>query len=143
MVRAALRGRSFELAFRTADVGIMSDDTGRQSDPDRRPSDEADLSARLRRLGDRLDQVRKSQPSEPPPDARPVPDGSAMARALRLSSELVGGVLVGGAIGYALDYWLGIRPWGFIVFVLLGFVAGIVNLMRGAGVLARPEDRTR
>ncbi|HEU5272168.1 MAG TPA: AtpZ/AtpI family protein [Xanthobacteraceae bacterium] len=121
----------------------MSDDTGRQSDPDRRPSDEADLSARLRRLGDRLDQVRKSQPSEPPPDARPVPDGSAMARALRLSSELVGGVLVGGAIGYALDYWLGIRPWGFIVFVLLGFVAGIVNLMRGAGVLARPEDRTR
>ena len=52
-------------------------------------------------------------------------------------------MLVGGAIGYALDYYLGIRPWGFIVFMLLGFVAGIVNLMRAAGVLARPEDRAR
>ena len=120
----------------------MSDGTGRQSDPDRRPSDEADLSARLRHLGDRLDQVRKSQPSEPPPDARPVVDSSAMARGLRLSSELVGGVLVGGVIGYVLDYWVPpLKPWGFIVFVLLGFVAGILNVMRAAGVLAGPGDR--
>jgi ATP synthase protein I len=121
----------------------MSDDTGGQSDPDRRPSDEAALSARLRRLGDRLDQTRASQPSEPTPDARPVVDGSAMARGLRLSSELVAGVVVGGAIGYALDYWLGIRPWGFIVFVLLGFVAGILNLMRAAGFVADRGDRAR
>lgn len=119
----------------------MSDDASGRSDPNRRPSEEADLSARLRRLGDRLDHVRASQPSEPTPDANPARDGSAMARGLRLSSELVGGVLVGGAIGYALDYWLGIRPWGFIVFVLLGFAAGIVNLMRAAGVLANPRDR--
>jgi F0F1-type ATP synthase assembly protein I len=27
--------------------------------------------------------------------------------------------------------------------VLLGFAAGIVNLMRSAGVLANPEDRAR
>lgn len=66
-----------------------------------------------------------------------------MARGLRLSTELVAGVLVGGGIGYGLDYWLGIRPWGFIVFVLLGFVAGIVNLMRAAGVLGNPGDRAR
>jgi ATP synthase protein I len=121
----------------------MNDDTGGRSDPDRRPADEADLSARLRRLGDRLDHVRASQPSDPTPDARPATDGSAMGRGLRLSSELVAGVLVGGAIGYALDYYLGIRPWGFIVFVLLGFAAGILNLMRAAGVLAKPEDRVR
>jgi ATP synthase protein I len=121
----------------------MSDDTSGKSDPDRRPADEADLSARLRRLGDRLGQVRASQPSEPSAQAGSAPDRSGMARALRLSSELVGGVVVGGAIGYALDYWLGIRPWGFIVFMLLGFVAGIVNLVRAAGVLANPEDRAR
>jgi ATP synthase protein I len=52
-------------------------------------------------------------------------------------------VVVGGAIGYALDYWLGIRPWGVVVFVLLGFAAGIINLMRSAGILAKPEDRAR
>ena len=121
----------------------MSNDTSGQNDPDRRLSDEAALSARLRRLGDELDQVRASRPSEPTPDGSPGPDRSGMARGLRLSSELVAGVVVGGAIGYALDYWLGIRPWGVIVFVLLGFVAGIVNLMRAAGVLAKPEDRAR
>jgi ATP synthase protein I len=119
----------------------MSDDTSGRSDPDRRPAEEADLSARLQRLDDRLDHVRASQPSEPTPDARPASDASAMARGLRLSSELVGGVVVGGAIGYALDYWLGIRPWGVIVFVLLGFAAGILNLMRAAGLLKNAEDR--
>jgi len=119
----------------------MSDDTGGKSDPDRQLSDEAALSARLRRLGDRLAQDRAGQRSELPPDARPPADGSAMARGLRLSSELVAGVVVGAVIGYMLDRWLGLSPWGFIVFVLLGFVAGILNLMRAAGVAANSGDR--
>jgi ATP synthase protein I len=64
-----------------------------------------------------------------------------MARGLRMSSELVAGVVVGGAIGYALDYWLGTRPWGLMVFVLLGFAAGVLNLVRAAGLLMNAEDR--
>jgi len=119
----------------------MGDDTSRKSDLDQRLSDEAALSARLRRLGDRLDQQRASQPSEPDSTARPAADGSAMARGLRLSTELVAGVLVGAVIGYLLDRWLGLSPWGFIVFVLLGFVAGILNVMRAAGIVAKPGDR--
>ncbi len=119
----------------------MSDDTGGKRDPDRQLSDEAALSARLRRLGDRLAQDRAGQPSEPAPDAKPAAGGSAMARGLRLSSELVAGVLVGAVIGYMLDRWLGLSPWGFIVFVLLGFAAGILNLMRAAGVAANSDDR--
>jgi ATP synthase protein I len=37
---------------------------------------------------------------------------------------------------------LGIAPWGFIVFLLLGFVAGVLNVMRSAGVVpgATPGD---
>jgi ATP synthase protein I len=53
----------------------------------------------------------------------------------------VAGVLVGAVIGYMLDRWLGLSPWGFIVFVLLGFAAGILNLMRAAGVAANSDDR--
>jgi len=57
-----------------------------------------------------------------------------MAQGLRLSSELVAGVLVGAVIGWALDHFVGTRPWGLIVFVLLGFTAGVVNVIRSAGV---------
>ena len=66
-----------------------------------------------------------------------------MARGFRLSSELVAGVLVGGVIGWSLDRWLGISPWGLIVFLLLGFTAGVLNVMRAAGVVAEPDMRKK
>jgi ATP synthase protein I len=56
--------------------------------------------------------------------------GSGLARGLRLSTELVAGVLVGAGIGWVLDRWLGISPWGLIVFLLLGFAAGVLNVVR-------------
>jgi ATP synthase protein I len=62
-----------------------------------------------------------------------------MARGFRLSSELIAGVVVGAAIGWGIDHLLSISPWGLIVFVLLGFTAGVVNVVRSAGVA---PDRT-
>jgi ATP synthase protein I len=58
-----------------------------------------------------------------------------MARGLRLSTELVAAVLVGAGLGWFLDRWLGISPWGMIVLLLLGFAAGVLNVMRAAGVV--------
>ena len=57
-----------------------------------------------------------------------------MARGLRLSSELIAGVLVGAVIGWGIDRLLSTSPFGLIVFLLLGFVAGVVNVVRSAGV---------
>jgi ATP synthase protein I len=108
--------------------------TRNQSDDGNRSADEAALSARLKRLGERLDEKKAGQPPETSPPPRT--DTSALARGLRLSTELVAGVIVGGVIGWLLDRWLGISPWAFIVFVLLGFAAGILNLMRSAGIMA-------
>jgi ATP synthase protein I len=48
-------------------------------------------------------------------------------------------VLVGAGLGWLLDRWLGTKPWGLIVFLLLGFAAGVLNVMRAAGVA--PERR--
>ena len=98
------------------------------------PDDEAALSARLQRLGDRLANANRT--TEDDPDPRRHADASAMARGFRLSTELVAGVLVGALIGWLLDRWLGISPWGLIVFLLLGFAAGVLNVMRAAGVVS-------
>jgi len=111
----------------------MAENARDDKDPANRLSDEAALSARLRRLGDQLDRERPGEPSEAN-RGRPVADASGFARGFRLSSELVAGVVVGAAIGWALDRLLGISPWGLIVFLLLGFAAGVVNVMRAAGV---------
>ena len=104
--------------------------TGNRNEP---PDDEAALSARLRGLGKRLAQANR--PSENGSGPRQTADPSAIARGFRLSTELVAGVLVGAAIGWLLDRWLGISPWGLIVFLLLGFAAGVLNVMRAAGIL--------
>jgi ATP synthase protein I len=47
---------------------------------------------------------------------------------------LVAGVVVGAVIGWGFDRLLSTSPFGLIVFFLLGFVAGVVNLVRAAGV---------
>jgi ATP synthase protein I len=113
----------------------MADDAREERNRDNLASEEATLSARLRDLGKRIERHHPPDNSE----HRPGADTSAMARGLRLSSELVAGVLVGGAIGWLLDHWLRISPWGMIVFVLLGFAAGVLNVIRAAGVI--PPNR--
>lgn len=110
----------------------MADDT-RKDGNEKRPDEEAALSARLQRLGERLEHANR--PSETASATRRSADFSGFARGFRLSSELVAGVAVGALIGWLLDRWLGISPWGLIVFLLLGFAAGILNVMRAAGVV--------
>jgi ATP synthase protein I len=112
-------------------------DTRRQGKgPD--SAEEAALSARLRSLGQRLDHVGPARKAEIGSVPRTTADASAFARGMRLSAELVGGVVVGFILGWLFDRGLGTSPWGLIVFVLLGFVAGVLNVMRSAGVIATP-----
>jgi ATP synthase protein I len=104
--------------------------------------DEAALSARLQRLSEGLARKRADRPSESPEENRAT-TASGYAEGFRLSGELVAGVLVGAGLGWLLDHWLGISPWGLIVFVLLGFVVGMLSLMRAAGFViggARRQD---
>ena len=62
-----------------------------------------------------------------------------MGRGFQLSSELIAGVAVGALIGWGFDRLLSTSPFGMIVFLLLGFTAGVVNVIRSAGVA---PDRT-
>jgi len=120
----------------------MSDGTDGSGNGNRDKSpDEAALSARLGSLDRRLSEIRDNrkigtdQPGDISEDS--AAKASAMARGFRLSSELVTGVVVGAAIGWGIDRLLSTSPFGLIVFFLLGFVAGLVNLVRSAGVMQR------
>ena len=116
----------------------MRDGKRNKGGSDNQASDEASFSARLRSLGARIGKTER--PVAASEDGASSSDPSAMARGLRLSSELVGGVIAGALIGYLLDHGLGISPWGMIIFVLLGFVAGILNVIRAAGIGRPPSE---
>ena len=112
-------------------------DARENSDRGKRRTDEAALSARLQRLNEGLGHARDAAggPSDSP-DREQAATASGYARGFRLSSELVAGVVVGAGIGWLIDRWLAVSPWGLIVFLLLGFAAGVLSVMRSAGLIA-------
>ena len=119
-------------------------DARANGDRDKPHTDEAALSARLQRLGEGLARQRAGEASNDPAENRAA-TASGYARGFRLSSELVAGVIVGAGLGWLIDRWFGVSPWGLIVFLLLGFAAGVLNVMRSAGVVASPglDERLR
>ncbi|WP_094506414.1 AtpZ/AtpI family protein [Brucella thiophenivorans] len=92
------------------------------------------LDQRLNRLEAELAKkgVFKQPASE---DGRSDTTGS-VAQAMKLSSEFIAGIVVGAVIGWALDRYAGTSPWGLIIFLLLGFGAGTLNVLRSAGYVA-------
>ena len=87
----------------------------------------------LRKLGDRLDAAEQRVT----PKSHPAPQNSA-GIAFRFSTELVSALVLGGALGWGIDWaadrWSPIhtRPVGLILFFVLGAVAGILNVIRAA-----------
>lgn len=100
---------------------------------------DAELRARLERLQSGLDQQRDAAPLRGAPSSAEAPNNSALGRAFRLSTEFVAGIIAGGLLGWGFDALVGSRPWGMIVFVMLGFAAGIYNVMRASGFLTPPS----
>ena len=99
---------------------------------------DSELSARLEKLGQRLDQVRGPSGASQP-EHRTRADNSGLAKAFRLSAEFVSGPIAGGLIGWGADKLLNTKPWGLMSFLMLGFLAGIYNVMRTSGFLKKPE----
>lgn len=97
------------------------------------PQDQAQFERRVSELNNKLGKVRAERAAEAEADAR---GGSAlgsrgMSYGFKIGSEFVGAILVGAAIGYGLDHLLGTKPWLLLLFFVLGFAAGVLNVMRG------------
>jgi len=58
-----------------------------------------------------------------------------MGYAIKLSGEFLAGVIVGAALGLGFDQITGLTPWGLVVFLLLGFAAGVLNILREIGTV--------
>jgi ATP synthase protein I len=103
-------------------------------------SPQAGLSERRAQLTRKLDGLRAVEEEA----ARKSQSSSAgYGQAMKLSSEFIAGVLVGAGIGWVADQWLGTSPFGLIVFLLLGFAAGVLNVLRSAGVVEQPDPRAQ
>jgi ATP synthase protein I len=77
----------------------------------------------------RLEALNKAlKEREPAPQAEPEQSGTGAV--WRVAGDMLGGVIVGGGAGFALDYWLGTTPWLFLVCFCFGVAASARMIMR-------------
>ncbi|HTZ79649.1 MAG TPA: AtpZ/AtpI family protein [Stellaceae bacterium] len=86
----------------------------------------------LKTLGERIEQARRAHegPRRAVEGGTDPSAGAAMGLGFRIGLELVVAVFVGFGIGWAIDHWLGTKPWGLLVFLFLGIGAGLTNVYR-------------
>ena len=83
---------------------------------------------RLRLLEERIARVKAQ--TVPKPADRSLP--SQAQHVWRMVIELVSGLLIGFGIGYGLDAVFGTLPVLMVIFILLGFAAGVRVMIRTA-----------
>lgn len=101
-----------------------------------------DLKQRLDALDRKLAASSRQQQAGSGPEAGGT-QTAGYGQAFKLSSEFIAGIVTGGLLGYLIDHFAGTSPWGLIIFILLGFCAGILNVLRSAGQIAKPDDRVK
>lgn len=121
----------------------MNGDDAKDGDGKAGQPPESDLSARLRRLEAQIE--RKRPQAAPGTSSRHQDTGrTPLGQAMTLSTEFVAGVIAGGILGWIVDHVFGTKPWGLIVLLLLGCVAGFYNVMRASGFAgSRPGRRDK
>ncbi|WP_232829368.1 AtpZ/AtpI family protein [Tropicimonas sp. IMCC34043] len=88
---------------------------------------EGSESERLRQLEQKI--ARAKGKDAPPPEDNKYTQANV---AWRMVTELVAGLFLGLGIGMGLDWLFGTKPFLMIVFIILGFIAGVKTMMRTA-----------
>ena len=65
-----------------------------------------------------------------------------MQIAFRLGTELTVATFIGAILGYGVDRFFGVRPWGLELGVILGGAAGSLNVYRAAMSLTIEDENT-
>jgi F0F1-type ATP synthase assembly protein I len=53
-----------------------------------------------------------------------------MGFGLRAGSQFVSAVVLGGGLGWAIDRWLGTKPFAMLILMVLMFIAAMANVWR-------------
>ncbi|HQZ12115.1 MAG TPA: AtpZ/AtpI family protein [Devosia sp.] len=93
---------------------------------DGKPGFTSDLAARIKRA------QGEDSPAQAAADRMRQREMTGLGRGFRLGSEFVAAVVVGAALGWGIDRLFGTTPWGMIILLLLGFAAGVLNVVRAA-----------
>lgn len=104
----------------------------RSPTPSEGAGDQAGDAAGLSDLDRRLRAARARQATGGRKPTSIAGGQEGMGAGLRIAVELLAAVMVGTGIGWALDIWLGTRPWLLIVFFVVGSAAGFLNVYRTA-----------
>ncbi|NHX27598.1 F0F1 ATP synthase subunit I [Escherichia coli] len=84
---------------------------------------------RLDTLDQRIAELKKAQkPGKPHQDEH----YSQAQVGWRMVTELVAGLLIGFTIGFGLDTLFGTMPIMMVIFIMLGFAAGVQTMLRSA-----------
>jgi ATP synthase protein I len=83
----------------------------------------------LARLGEKLDKAQAGRAPARKPGGNPGMQ-QGLALGFRIGIELVTAVVVSVGLGWAIDRWLGTRPWVMLVMFFLGIAAGMLNVYR-------------
>ena len=139
MLRATSKGADVGVSS-LANCGKMADrfvrvpDMGASEAMTEEPND--NLDKRLKDLEGRLASKKSAEKTE---NKMSGEARKGYSQAIKLSSEFIAGILVGILLGYLFDTLLGTHPWGMIVFMMLGFCAAVLNVLRAIGAVAEPK----
>lgn len=97
---------------------------------DKRPDTGSGARKATAELGERIARAQAQRPAQAEAEQMRQGDMSGLSRGFRLASEFIAAILVGAGLGYVIDLFLPTRPWGLIVLLLLGFAAGVLNVVR-------------
>ena len=83
-----------------------------------------DLENSLKNLSKKLDKIR-TKTLHVEDNNEKKRQYSGFAHAFKIVSELFANIIVGGSIGWTLDYFFNTKPILLILFLIIGFISGI------------------
>lgn len=108
----------------------------------RSPMSDSEPPDPLAQLGKRLERARRRE-GGPVAGADRAASPEGMGLGLRIGIEFVVAVVVATVLGWAIDRWLGTRPWGTIVLFFLGVGAGMMSVYRAVAGIRTPVGYRR